>query len=109
MTDQTARPHARPAHPQTQWTWVRSKETGHHYAAPYPADRLPDHLEALDEPALDRNGRPRKAKPNQSIKYRNPTTSRPGMSPVAADTPPPGQADQAEVSTPEANKEADPS
>lgn len=95
---------SRPQH-QTEFTWVRSKETGHHYAAPYPADQLPDHLEALDEPALDRNGRPRKPKPNLAVKHRR--TSRRTEQPVADSRQRPGEADQATSKSPEANKEAD--
>lgn len=97
MTEQNfSRP--KHAHPFTR---VRDKETGHHFSAPYPADRLPDHLEPLDQPALDRNGGVRPAKP--SVNHRSSSRR---LSSDADDTRQGGQANRPNQSTPEA-KEAD--
>jgi len=67
-------PPKRRPHQNTVFTRVRDKETGAQFSAPYAADKLPAHLEALDKPALDRNGYPLPAKHPVKLGRRLPPT-----------------------------------
>ena len=99
--------YSRRQYPDVQWTWVRDKETGHRYAAPFAVDRLPEHLEALNEPALDRNGHPRPAKLKQPIAPRARKSSpSPEPDPAAGGANEGDQAANGQPSTAQANKEA---